>query len=75
MGLVQAKGAMDTDKCLIHNLYCKYILQSKKTLIVILVCVQLGANAILAVSLAVCKAGAAVNKIPLYKVSMYFHHV
>ncbi|PKI57676.1 hypothetical protein CRG98_022004 [Punica granatum] len=27
----------------------------------------LGANAILAVSLAVCKAGAAVNKIPLYK--------
>lgn len=29
---------------------------------------QLGANAILAVSLAVCKAGAGVNKIPLYKV-------
>lgn len=29
---------------------------------------QLGANAILAVSLAVCKAGAAVKKIPLYKV-------
>ncbi|OWM69647.1 hypothetical protein CDL15_Pgr025496 [Punica granatum] len=28
---------------------------------------KLGANAILAVSLAVCKAGAAVNKIPLYK--------
>lgn len=29
---------------------------------------QLGANAILAVSLAVCKAGATVKKIPLYKV-------
>ena len=29
---------------------------------------QLGANAILAVSLAVCKAGAIVKKIPLYKV-------
>lgn len=29
---------------------------------------QLGANAILAVSLAVCKAGAMVHKIPLYKV-------
>ena len=29
---------------------------------------QLGANAILAVSLAVCKAGASVKKIPLYKV-------
>ncbi|XP_010278245.1 PREDICTED: enolase 1-like [Nelumbo nucifera] len=28
---------------------------------------KLGANAILAVSLAVCKAGASVNKIPLYK--------
>lgn len=28
---------------------------------------KLGANAILAVSLAVCKAGAAVNKLPLYK--------
>ncbi|EXB55478.1 hypothetical protein L484_001983 [Morus notabilis] len=28
---------------------------------------KLGANAILAVSLAICKAGAAVNKIPLYK--------
>ena len=31
-------------------------------------CVQLGANAILAVSLAVCKAGAVVSGIPLYKV-------
>ena len=30
--------------------------------------VQLGANAILAVSLAVCKAGAEVKNIPLYKV-------
>ena len=29
---------------------------------------QLGANAILAVSLAVCKAGAIVKNIPLYKV-------
>lgn len=29
---------------------------------------QLGANAILAVSLAVCKAGALVKKIPLYQV-------
>ena len=29
---------------------------------------QLGANAILAVSLAVCKAGAAVKNLPLYKV-------
>lgn len=29
---------------------------------------QLGANAILAVSLAVCKAGASVKKIPLYQV-------
>jgi enolase len=29
---------------------------------------QLGANAILAVSLAVCKAGAYVKKIPLYQV-------
>jgi len=28
---------------------------------------QLGANAILAVSLAVCKAGASVKKIPLYQ--------
>ena len=33
---------------------------------------QLGANAILAVSLAVCKAGAAVKKIPLYKVCEVF---
>lgn len=33
-----------------------------------LVVFQLGANAILAVSLAVCKAGASVKKIPLYKV-------
>lgn len=31
-------------------------------------CKKLGANAILAVSLAVCKAGAAVLNIPLYKV-------
>lgn len=29
---------------------------------------QLGANAILAVSLAVCKAGALAKKLPLYKV-------
>lgn len=35
---------------------------------------QLGANAILAVSLAVCKAGASVKKIPLYKV-FYFLRV
>lgn len=33
---------------------------------------QLGANAILAVSLAVCKAGAHVKKIPLYKVCYAF---
>jgi len=33
---------------------------------------QLGANAILAVSLAVCKAGAAAKKIPLYKVCDVF---
>ncbi|KAL8217662.1 hypothetical protein R6Q57_021035 [Mikania cordata] len=32
-----------------------------------LLCQQLGANAILAVSLAVCKAGALVKRIPLYK--------
>lgn len=31
-------------------------------------CVQLGANAILAVSLAICKAGASIKKIPLYQV-------
>lgn len=31
-------------------------------------CIQLGANAILAVSLAVCKAGASIKKIPLYQV-------
>lgn len=38
-----------------------------------LVVFQLGANAILAVSLAVCKAGASVKKIPLYKVHwVYF---
>jgi len=30
--------------------------------------IKLGANAILAVSLAVCKAGAMVKKIPLYQV-------
>jgi len=34
----------------------------------VLAFLQLGANAILAVSLAVCKAGAAVKNIPLYKV-------
>lgn len=34
--------------------------------------VQLGANAILAVSLAVCKAGAGVLKTPLYQVSFSF---
>lgn len=33
-------------------------------------CVQLGANAILAVSLAVCKAGAVVSGIPLYQVGL-----
>ena len=33
---------------------------------------QLGANAILAMSLVVCKAGAAVKKIPLYKVCEFF---
>lgn len=33
---------------------------------------QLGANAILAVSLAVCKAGAAVKKTPLYQVETSF---
>lgn len=34
--------------------------------------VQLGANAILAVSLAVCKAGAGVLKTPLYQVAFSF---
>ena len=38
------------------------------TSVLLLVDFQLGANAILAVSLAICKAGAAVKKIPLYKV-------
>ena len=36
--------------------------------ITVLAFLQLGANAILAVSLAVCKAGAAVRNVPLYKV-------
>ena len=40
-----------------------------KTVLIFLVLLQLGANAILAVSLAVCKAGASVKKIPLYKVN------
>lgn len=35
---------------------------------------QLGANAILAVSLAVCKAGAMVKKIPLYQVGGFEDH-
>ena len=34
---------------------------------------KLGANAILAVSLAVCKAGAMVKKIPLYQVCQCYH--
>ena len=42
--------------------------KSLEVLISVHVLVQLGANAILAVSLAVCKAGASVLNIPLYKV-------
>lgn len=37
-----------------------------------LLILKLGANAILAVSLAVCKAGASVKKIPLYQVCFVF---
>lgn len=36
---------------------------------------KLGANAILAVSLAVCKAGAAVLNIPLYKVYILHYNI
>ncbi len=62
MGLVQTKG-------IILDCFCNiFIVNLNHMNLMLLLVFQLGANAILAVSLAVCKAGAAVNKIPLYKV-------
>lgn len=59
---MQAKGA-------IPDCFCNFFVVSvNHTNLMLFVMVQLGANAILAVSLAVCKAGAAVKKIPLYQV-------
>lgn len=63
MGLVQTEGIYVHLYLFIHsfiNISCLKITH--------LPVGQLGANAILAVSLAVCKAGASVKKIPLYMV-------
>lgn len=66
--MVQAKGIF---------ILFTYILVFDLLLIKTADCVgfQLGANAILAVSLAVCKAGAAVKNIPLYKVLCCCHYL
>lgn len=56
MGMVQAEGAFS------------FVVFFQFSWIHLLMFFQLGANAILAVSLAVCKAGAAVKKVPLYQV-------
>lgn len=61
---MQAKGTSGK----IHVLSIHSRMKDESHHIVSSFCVQLGANAILAVSLAVCKAGAVVNGIPLYKV-------
>jgi hypothetical protein len=49
-----------------YTVYCSH--NRSDILNVVLTHLKLGANAILAVSLAVCKAGAMVKKIPLYQV-------
>lgn len=69
--MVQAKGIR-----VFYFIYL-YILVFNLLLIKTADCVgfQLGANAILAVSLAVCKAGAAVKNIPLYKVLCCCHYL
>lgn len=64
MGLVQTKGINFFESILSTYEYVTHSCIKVANFIVM----QLGANAILAVSLAVCKAGASVKKIPLYKV-------
>lgn len=72
MGLVQAKGILNSvavmspiaAHCLNFVTLMNFMLIDVSSLFIL----QLGANAILAVSLAVCKAGALVKKIPLYQV-------
>ena len=62
MGLVQTK---DIILDYFGNIF---IVNLNYTNLMLLFVFQLGANAILAFSLAFCKAGAAVKRIPLYKV-------
>lgn len=62
---MQTKGITIHTKYKVHS----SIMRSPPFMnLTVLAFLQLGANAILAVSLAVCKAGAAVRNVPLYKV-------
>lgn len=62
--MVQTKGI------LVHqSIICAHSIVKADMLTSTNVLFQLGANAILAVSLAVCKAGASALNIPLYKVN------
>jgi hypothetical protein len=68
MGLVQTEGIVERLFLTLHKICPIRIVHTDIPLMWCWTNKKLGANAILAVSLAVCKAGAMVKKIPLYQV-------